>query len=119
LVEDEAELREFIREVLINQGYTVLEARNGQHGLAVACDYSGPIHLLLTDIVMPGFNGTELANQLVRLRPELKVLYMSGYAEPASVDLSKLSEEGRFLPKPFSIGDLTRKLRDLLDGTDA
>ena len=119
LVEDEAELREFIREVLLSQGYTVLEARNGQQGIEVAREYSGTIHLLLTDIVMPGFNGTELADRLVAVRPDLKVLYMSGYAEPASVDLSKLSEEGRFLPKPFSIGDLTHKLRDLLDGTEA
>jgi two-component system, cell cycle sensor histidine kinase and response regulator CckA len=115
LVEDEDELREFIREVLVNQGYTVLEGRNGQQGIAVAREYSGIIDLLLTDIVMPGLNGTELADQLMMTRPKVKVLFMSGYAEPASVDLSKLSEEGRFLPKPFSIGDLTLKLRDLLD----
>jgi PAS domain S-box-containing protein len=115
LVEDEEELREFIREVLANQGYKVLEARNGQQGIVVAREYSGTIDLLLTDIVMPGFNGTELADQLMMTRPKLKVLFMSGYAEPAAVDLSKLSEEGRFLPKPFSVGDLTRKLREMLD----
>jgi two-component system cell cycle sensor histidine kinase/response regulator CckA len=118
VVEDEDELREFIRRALVSHGYTVLEARNGLEALDVVASHFEKIHLVLTDIVMPLSGGIELAGKLALNYPATKVLYMSGYAEPVSVDLSQLSEEGCFLPKPFAVSDLTRKLRDLLDGPE-
>jgi CheY-like chemotaxis protein len=118
VVEDEDELREFIRRALVSHGYTVLEARNGLEALEVVASHFEKIHLVLTDIVMPLSGGIELAGKLALSYPATKVLYMSGYAEPVSVDLSQLSEEGCFLPKPFAVSDLTRKLRDLLDGPE-
>jgi two-component system cell cycle sensor histidine kinase/response regulator CckA len=118
VVEDEDELREFIRRALVSHGYTVLQARNGLEALDVVASHSEKIHLVLTDIVMPLSGGIELAGKLALTYPTMKILYMSGYAEPVSVDLSQLSEEGCFLPKPFAISDLTHKLRDLLDGPE-
>jgi two-component system cell cycle sensor histidine kinase/response regulator CckA len=119
VVEDEDELREFICRALVVHGYAVLQARNGQDAMEVVAGYPDRIHLVLTDVVMPVSGGVELAGRLERTHPDTRILYMSGYAEPVSVDLSKLSEQGCFLPKPFAIGDLTRKLRDLLDENGA
>jgi PAS domain S-box-containing protein len=119
LVEDEAEVRELILDVLTERGYTVLEARNGDEALLLGERRSGPIHLLLTDVVMPGgMNGRELAERLTALHPEIKVLYMSGYTDEAIVHHGVLDRGTIFLQKPFTPGALERKMRQLLDVPD-
>ena len=114
LAEDEELLRTPIREILERQGYSVLEASNGEEALAVARQYPGPIHLLLSDIVMPEMNGRELAGQLSRIRPEIKVLFMSGYTQNAIVHHGVLEEGLAFLEKPFTPEALAVKIRQVL-----
>jgi CheY-like chemotaxis protein len=113
-VEDEESLRKLTRVFLEIRGYLVLEASNGHEALQVAERYPGSIHVLLTDAVMPGMSGRELAERLVRLRPEMKVVSMSAYTEDAIVGLGILDEETAFLEKPFSPDDLASKIRDVL-----
>jgi signal transduction histidine kinase/CheY-like chemotaxis protein len=115
LVEDETGLRELVRECLEGSGYRVLEARQAGHALEIAEDYAGPIHLLVTDVVMPGMSGRELAERLALPQPGMKVLYMSGYTDDAVVLHGVLAEEMAFLQKPFTINALARKVRALLD----
>jgi CheY-like chemotaxis protein len=116
LVEDEAGVRDLILEVLTARGYNVLEARSGAEALHICQQYAGPIHLLLTDVVMPGgMNGRELADRLTSLRPELKVLYMSGYTDEAIVHHGVLDRDTVFLQKPFTPNALERKTREILD----
>jgi two-component system, cell cycle sensor histidine kinase and response regulator CckA len=114
LVEDEELLRTPIREILERQGYSVLEAGNGEEALVVARQYPGPINLLLSDIVMPGMNGRDLAGQLSRIRPDLKVLFMSGYTHNAIVHHGVLEEGLAFLEKPFTPEALAVKIRQVL-----
>lgn len=114
LVEDEEGIRSLAREVLEMYGYTVLEARHGVEALAVSAREAGPIHLLLTDVVMPQMNGPDVADRLTRTRPELRVLYMSGYAD--TIIHHGVSTPGTaFLPKPFSPHALARKVREVLE----
>ncbi len=109
-VEDDPKLRRMIREVLSSHGYQVLEAADFRAALEYCEAHPGPIHLLLSDVVLPGIGGCELAKQAQALRPRLKVLFMSGYAEHEAL------EEGRpFLQKPFTPERLLGRLRDLLD----
>jgi CheY-like chemotaxis protein len=115
LVEDADLLRGLAREVLERAGYMVLEARNGAEALQVHQQHEGPIHLLLTDVVMPGMNGRELAEQLAPLEPEMKVLYMSGYTDDTIVQHGVLEPGVAFLQKPFSPAALTRKVREVLE----
>ena len=114
LVEDEELLRTPIREILERQGYSVLEAGNGEEALVVARQYPGPIDLLLSDIVMPGMNGRDLAGHLSRTRPDLKVLFMSGYTHNAIVHHGVLEEGLAFLEKPFTPEALAVKIRQVL-----
>jgi CheY-like chemotaxis protein len=115
VAEDEAALREAMCEYLGRLGYTVLAANSGEEAMSVAIEHEGHIDLLLTDIVMPAMSGKELSQKLCSLRPDLKTIYMSGYAD------DKLSrhhiQETRlmFLQKPFSLGTLARKVRDTLE----
>jgi two-component system cell cycle sensor histidine kinase/response regulator CckA len=114
LVEDEESVRALSRSILKRYGYTVLEAGSGKGGLDVARDYPLPIHLLLTDVVMPEMGGTDLASRLETLRPGVRVLYMSGYTDDA-VFRHGLLEKGRFfLQKPFTPENLARKVREAL-----
>ena len=113
-MEDEDLLRTPIREILERQGYSVLEASNGEEALVVARQYPGPIDLLLSDIVMPGMNGRDLAGQLSRIRPDLKVLFMSGYTHSAIVHNGVLEEGLAFLEKPFTPEALAVKIRQVL-----
>ena len=114
LVEDETNLRRMGRRYLENQGYTVLDAADGASALQISNSYPSPIHLLLTDVVMPGMNGQELAQSLSVLRPETKVLYMSGYTENA-IGHNGLLEEGIILlQKPFTLPALKEKVRETL-----
>jgi two-component system cell cycle sensor histidine kinase/response regulator CckA len=96
-------------------GYTVLEASQGAEALDLSERHVGPIHLLLTDVVMPEMSGRELAQQFALLRPATKVLFMSGYTANAVVHHGVLDPDTEFLPKPFSAAVLTRKVRDILD----
>jgi len=115
LVEDETGLRELVRECLEGSGYRVLEARQAGHALEIAEDYAGPIHLLVTDVVMPGMSGRELSERLAASHAGMKVLYMSGYTDDAVVLHGVLAEEMAFLQKPFTINALAQKVRALLD----
>jgi two-component system, cell cycle sensor histidine kinase and response regulator CckA len=102
-------------EVLKERGYTVLEARSGADALDVTQRYHGPIHRLLTDVVMPELDGRELASRLGRARPDMRVLYMSGYAADAIVHQGVLGDAEAFLSKPLRADVLLSKVRELLD----
>jgi CheY-like chemotaxis protein len=115
LVEDAAAVRAVTRQVLERLGYTVLEAPNGQAALHLATKHHGPIHLLLTDVVMPELGGRQLAEQLRARRPELKVLYASGYTDDAVVRHGVLQLGVAYLQKPFTPDVLARKVREVLD----
>ena len=114
VVEDEDMLRESICRSLKIYGYTVLAARQGGEALLLCERHPGPIHLLLTDVVMPQMNGRDLADRLTPLRPDMKVLYMSGYTENAIVHHGVLETEIFFIPKPFRIKTLLEKIREIL-----
>ena len=115
LVEDESNLRRLARQYLQNQGYTVLEAADGAAAIQICNAHSGPIHLLLTDVIMPGMNGRELAHSISSLRPDVKVLYMSGYTENAIGHNGTLEAGVTLLQKPFTLPALKAKVREVLD----
>jgi PAS domain S-box-containing protein len=116
LVEDEPSVRDLAHRLLNQQGYKVLEAANGEEALRVVQEHIGEkIHLLLTDVVMPQMGGKELANQLKLLRPDVKVLYTSGYTDDAIVHHGVLEPGTHFLQKPFSPKTLSHKVREVLD----
>jgi two-component system cell cycle sensor histidine kinase/response regulator CckA len=116
LVEDEQSVRALSRSILERYGYTVLEAGSGKEGLEAARDYPLPIHLVLTDVVMPEMGGTDLASQLETLRPGVRVLYMSGYTDDAIFRHGLLTRGRSFLQKPFTPEGLARKVREALRG---
>jgi CheY-like chemotaxis protein len=115
LVEDEEGLRELIAELLEENGYQVLVAEGPTKAIETAASHGGVIHLLLTDVVMPQMNGPELARRLKERRPDVRVLYMSGYTEDAIANRGVLEPGVSLISKPFSQEALARKLRDLLD----
>jgi CheY-like chemotaxis protein len=115
LVEDEDAVRDLARDILQAQGYTVLEARHGAEALRISAQHPGPIHLLLTDVVMPEMTGRELADRLAVLRPAIKVLYMSGYTDSAVVHHGVLDPGTVFLQKPFAAAVLASKVREILE----
>jgi len=115
LVEDAQPLRELARELLEDHGYTVLEAANGASAVQVAEKYGKPIHLLLTDVVMPGMDGSKLAERMDDSYPGIKVLYMSGYTDDAIVHHGVLDYGLTLLQKPFTRESLTCKVREVLD----
>jgi len=116
LVEDDQSVRTLARSILESYGYTVLEAASGKEGLEVARQYTRPIDLVLTDVVMPEMGGSDMASRLETLRPGVRVLYMSGYTDDA-VFRHGLLEKGRvFLQKPFTPETLARKVREALGG---
>ncbi len=115
VVEDDDGVRKLTREFLKIRGYTVLEARSAADALRVAERHAGPIHLLLTDVVMPEVNGRELAGQLVGARPEIKVLYMSAYTEDAIAHFGMLDPGTALIEKPFSPDELAGKVREVLE----
>ena len=114
LVEDETNLRRLVHQYLEQQGYTVLEAAEGAAAIEVSNSHLGPIHLLLTDVILPGMNGRELAHHLYKLRPETRVLYMSGYSENAIAHDGILEEGITLLQKPFTLPALKAKVREKL-----
>ena len=115
LVEDEATVRRLAREYLELQGYNVLEAGDGAAARQISLVQKGPIHLLLTDVIMPGMTGRELATLLIKSRPDMKVMYMSGYTENAIGHNGMLDAGIVLLQKPFSLPTLRSKVREVLD----
>jgi CheY-like chemotaxis protein len=109
-------VRALSRSILERYGYTVLEAGSGKEGLEVARQFPLPIHLVLTDVVMPEMGGTDLASQLETLRPGVRVLYMSGYTDDAIFRHGLLTKGRSFLQKPFTPEALARKVREALRG---
>ena len=114
LVEDDPQIRDLMRRNLDAQGYRVLEASDGQAALSLAADYRGSIDLLVTDVMMPGVDGFTLAERLVALRPETRVLLISGYAEQSVVREELVGGRHRFLLKPFTQARLLAVIREQL-----
>ena len=119
LVEDEPAVRGLVHETLRLHGYTVLEARHGIEALLTSARYAGSIHLLLTDVVMPQMSGPEVAEKILTVRPEIKVLYMSGYPDHPVFDQGSVSRQTGVLAKPFSPHALAQKVREVLDSVKA
>ena len=115
LVEDEGMVRTLLRDILGAEGYTVLAAAGGQEALEICKRHEGPIHLILTDVVMPGMSGRELVARLSETCRDLKVLYISGYTDDAIVHHGVLDEGTNFLQKPFTPDAVLRKVREVLD----
>jgi CheY-like chemotaxis protein len=119
VVEDEDGVRALTREVLRRGGYTVLEAGTPSTALLLASEHPGPIHLVVTDVVMPEMSGRSLADELIEILPQTKVLYLSGYTDETIVRHGLLEAEMAFLQKPFTPEVLSRKVREVLDSTVA
>ncbi len=118
-VEDEESVRELVGEYLRARGYNVLESPDGVKALAIAEDYREPIQLLITDVVMPKLSGRELATRLAASRPDLKVLYISGYTDDSVFRHGVLEGGMSFLQKPFNLKAMAQKVREVLDGVPA
>ena len=116
VVEDEPALRKVASRTLEAAGYTVLIAADGEEARRVMAEHAGEIHLLLTDVIMPRMSGSALAQELSKAYPALKVLYMSGYTDNAIARHGVLDAGTEFLAKPFSLSELARKVREVLDG---
>lgn len=114
-VEDEEIVRNLVREILINLGYEVLEANSGADALSICRSHRGPINLLLTDVIMPKMGGRELKGEIVKLFPDIRILYMSGYTDDTIVHSGILQSDTAFIEKPFSPSKLGRKIREVLD----
>jgi DNA-binding NtrC family response regulator len=108
-------VRELVHELLVREGYTVLQAAHGEQALAVAMTHTGTIDLLITDVVMPGMSGGELATRFLRLKPGVRVLYISGYSDDEIVRAGVTQADVAFLQKPFSYQTFIGKVREVLD----
>ena len=119
LVEDETSVRQASGQFLSRSGYTVLEASDGADALRVSRQHSGPIHLMITDVVMPRMGGPKLAELLADERPDMKVMFVSGYAEKTVLQHGKVDLTTGFLQKPFSLKTLARKVREVLEASES
>jgi two-component system, cell cycle sensor histidine kinase and response regulator CckA len=119
LVEDEESVRELVRVTLASRGYNVLEAENGECGLRIAEAFKEHIDILITDVMMPGIGGRELARKLLLLRPGISVLYLSGYTEDSVITHGALGPSTAFLQKPFTLQNLAKKVREVLRSKSA
>ena len=117
MVEDEPIVRKLVQEVLKMNGYAVLEAVQGDDALRLCEQHQGVIDLLLTDVMMPGMSGTELAERAVGVRPETKVLFMSGYTGDTLLQHGIRDADFAFIQKPFKPAELAQKVRDVLQRT--
>lgn len=115
MVDDEAQVRALARDILLGAGYRVIEAEDGEQALRAAEDHPGIIHVLLTDIMMPGINGKELADRLATIRPDTKMIFMSGRAAEVISDAGVLIPVDAFLAKPFTVDRLLNKVRERLE----
>ena len=114
LVEDSESCRRLLRMLLECSGYAVLEAAGGPEAAQIAANHRGAIHLLLTDVIMPGMSGRALVDSLTPLRPEMKVLYMSGYSDGVIARQGALENGITVLRKPFTKDELTRRVEEVL-----
>ncbi len=119
LVEDEGPVRELTRRCLEQRGYAVLPAASAEEAVDVLAAHRGPLDMLLTDVVMPGASGPDLARRLTRERPDLHVLFVSGYPDDSPGSAGLLEPGSAFLQKPFTADTLARKVRDVLDARAA
>lgn len=110
VVEDDRAVRLLVQNVLSKRGYKVIEASGGDEAMQVALAHDGPIHLLLSDVMMPEMHGPDVANRLRPFRPQMKVLFMSGYVRPGGLD-----PKAEFMAKPFQPDTLVRRVREVLD----
>jgi len=115
VVEDDDGVRGVVRQVMSSAGYTVMECKNAEQALSMSGSYSGHIHLMVTDVIMPGASGRELAQKITALRPGIRVLYMSGYTDNAIVHHGVLDEGVAFIEKPFTPDRLLHKVREVLN----
>jgi two-component system cell cycle sensor histidine kinase/response regulator CckA len=115
LVEDEPEVRRLVEKLLGMKGYDVLSAASPAEAIALSRRHQAAIHILVTDVIMPGMNGRELARALAASRPSMRVLYMSGYTDAAVTQQGILDPGTAFLSKPFTPDALARKLREVLE----
>ena len=115
IVEDEKDVRNLVCEILKLQGYNILESAHGDSALNICKKYDKPIHLILTDVVMPHISGSRLVELIKPIHPEMKTLYMSGYTDNAVVIKGILKPGDQFIQKPFTPVDLARKIRGILD----
>ncbi|HET8575759.1 MAG TPA: response regulator [Methylomirabilota bacterium] len=115
VVDDEPEIRALVRDILEPKGYDVLEARDGEDALTVASHHPGPIDLVLSDVVMPGLNGPDMAARLKPIRVAAKFVFMSGYTTEIVGQYGMLRSGAPFIAKPFAAEVLARKLREVLD----
>ena len=114
VVEDEESVRALASRILRERGYSVLEAADGMEAWRIAGEFAGEIHLVLTDVVMPGMSSRDLISQLEAVRPGIKALYVSGYTDVAIVHHGVLDSNVAFLQKPFTVESLVRKVRDVI-----
>jgi two-component system cell cycle sensor histidine kinase/response regulator CckA len=114
LVDDEETLRIPVRRFLEKRGYTILEAGSGADALQVCGEHEGPIDLVITDMMMPGMHGRELMEHVMHVRPAAKVLFTSGYADDQMIKRGLLDADMAFIQKPFNLGELEAKIRDVL-----
>jgi PAS domain S-box-containing protein len=114
LVEDEPALRSLTKRILSSAGYAVLDAESGDHALALLAEHDGPVHLVLTDVVMPGMNGRDVATRVTALRPGIRVLFASGYTDDTIFRHGVLDDGSCFISKPYGPGELRRKVREAL-----
>jgi CheY-like chemotaxis protein len=119
VTDDESMVLDLVRTLLQAQGYKVLLAADGPEAIRISKEHPGAIDLLLTDMVMPGMSGPELAKELMARRPLMKVLYMSGYTEYAVVNQGVMERVQSFIWKPFSNAALAQKVREVLDSPPA
>lgn len=115
LVEDEDSMRKFLAAQLRAEGHHALLAANGEAALSMSEKYPEPIHLLITDVMMPVMNGKELADRLCTLRPDIKVLFISGYRREDIFPDDVCEERNDWLPKPFAGSDFLRKVKEMLN----
>jgi CheY-like chemotaxis protein len=118
VVEDEAPVRKMVRGILSRLGYAVLEAADGQHALDLCGSHSNPIDLMVTDVVMPGMAGPDLARAVKILRPETRIIFMSGYTESAMLQHELIEPDSNFLQKPFAPEEFALRVREVLDRKD-
>jgi two-component system cell cycle sensor histidine kinase/response regulator CckA len=115
VVDDEPEIRSLARDILEPRGYTVIEAGDGEAALILAGHHAGPIHLVLSDVVMPHLSGPAMAERLKAVRPDTKVVFMSGYTTEVMGEFGVVLSGAPFIAKPFNPDALAQKLREVLD----
>jgi CheY-like chemotaxis protein len=115
VVEDQEALRQLTTRMLRSAGYRVIPAGDGEEALLLLERHDGPVHLVLTDVVLPGINGRDLATRIAQVRPEAEILYTSGYTDDAVLRHGVLDKAVHFIAKPYTVAELRRKIRELLD----